>query len=133
MIVENGISAQATIKDARAGRLKTYNVKEVSAMLGRAQSVIVTRARRAQIRPLTQTGAWFFTLDDIQKIKQITPKVKKSNLRIIAKETGYSVAKVRSLASRLRLRFLTDYEKIIKAVELHKTREYTILGILKRL
>lgn len=103
-------------------------------MLGRSQTFVIERANRLKLRPPEMLCKhWNLTLDDIKKIQDLSPKIKKSNIRLAAKHTGLTHPVVRRLAHLLKLRFRTDYEKILKACELYKTKEYTIKGIKARI
>jgi hypothetical protein len=111
-----------------------YNVKTIAAMLGKSQTAVIQKARRLNLRnPELKGSHWYFTEEQVRLIEKELPRVSSSKIQYIAKEAGVSKFVVRNLALRLRLGVRTDYDKVLKACKLKKTKEYTLLGIRKRL
>lgn len=107
------------------------NVKTAAAMIGKSQTFIIQRANMLKLRDDSKWNMhWNFTMEDIEKINQSLPrKTRKSNIVLAAKHSRLSKHIVRKLASDLKLKFRTDYDKILQACELKKTGFYTIKGI----
>jgi hypothetical protein len=134
MIVENRIAAQATIKDARAGRLKTYNVKEVASIIGKSQVSTIDRAKRLGFTKFE--NGWRFSAEQIDLIRTLG-RTKKTRLRVnkqymMAALVSLKESQLKHVMRKTGLR-LNDYDLLIKACNLYKTREFSWYGILKRL
>jgi hypothetical protein len=110
--------------------MKTYNVKTVSAMLGKSQSFVMTRAYRANLRPTGELHKrWEFTHEDIEKIKVVAHIKKKSVLRDVCEATGLTEAWVQKLCTFCGLRLKRDYDKVLWACQKYATGFYTKEGI----
>lgn len=109
----------------------TYNVKATAAMLKKSQTWVITRCRRLEF--IKHKGSYYLTTDDIKKIVDLGKRNKTSKLKIAAIRTGLKPIQVKRISYKCDLGFREDYEKIIKACNLWKTKEYTLKGILKRL
>jgi hypothetical protein len=110
--------------------MKTFNVKTVSAMLGKSQYIVMERARRLGLRTVSEGNQkWNFTEKDIERIKYIDHRFKKNRLRDIVNATGLTKATVSKLYLYCGLKLIKDYDKVLWACQKYATGFYTKEGI----
>lgn len=105
-----------------------YNVKTVESMIGRSRSTIWSILRAKGIKK--EKGQYNITPELLDLLSQkpekgLSAKIKRH------KKYGVSHHIVRNVASRLSISINSD--EMDKAMRMYKTKEYTILGIKKRL
>lgn len=108
--------------------MKTYNVKEAEEIVGLSRSAIWARFRGMGIRKVK--GQYEITPELLETLKNRPEKGLSAKTKLNRK-FGVSHYIVRNVASKLGISVNSD--KLPKAIEMYKTKEYTILGILKRL
>jgi len=105
------------------------NAKTLGAILKISPSSVTVKAKRLGIKKIK--GQYDFNEKDISIMS--VRKRPDSNLRKLMILTGMTRASVLRVVHRTSLKLSKDYDRLVVACYLYKTKEYTIKGIKARI